>query len=91
MISVRTVNGVQTITLDEGDWQFRRIGWAPWTATHVPTDTVIPTGTTDVNEARLVARAQILDQPPAAAEAVRYTVESRFNRRFGPHRQGEPR
>lgn len=89
MISVRTVDGVQTITHDEGDWQFQRIDWGQWTATHVPTSAVIATETSDLAEARQVARQQIPGQAVVPAAAARYTVESRFNRRFGEHRRGE--
>ena len=90
VISVSVRNGVKTSTLDEGDWTYERTGWAgPWTATHPATETVIETGTSDIDDAKRTAREQCPALFPAPAPlAARYTVESRFDRRFASHRSG---
>lgn len=94
MISKSIVAGVETITHDEGAWRIQRVGqWSPWVATHVPTGTVVDTGETQIDAARAVVRvrdAELCGETPPAGPAARYTVESRFNRRFAG-RRGEPR
>lgn len=93
MISTRTVDGVTTTTIEEGDWQFQRPGWgAAWVATHLPSGTAIETKQQELAGARSVARELMPDLAPAEpAVPVRYTVDSRFDRRFTGHRRGDPR
>lgn len=94
VISVSVRDGVKTSTLVEGDWEFKRVGWAnPWTATHEPTGIVLKTGKADLTEAKQAARSLAPHMFPTETvePGVRYTVEPRFDRRFTGHRQGEPR
>lgn len=74
-MSVRVIDGVQTTTHDEGDWQIQRVGqWSPWTATHTPTGTVIDTGATDLADAKQAVREQRPDLCVTAAPTGTYTV-----------------
>lgn len=92
VMSTSIRDGIQVATIVEGDWQIERRGWvSPWTATHTPTGTVIHTEVGDPAEAWRVTREQRPDLfPEPAASGARYTVESRFDRRFSGHRQGDP-
>lgn len=75
MISTRTIDGVETVTHDDGVWRFERVGrWATFTATHAPTGTVIETGATGYDDAKRVARTQRPDLFAEAKPTSSYTV-----------------
>ena len=77
MIRTREVDGVQTLTHDEGTWLFERVGqWAAWTATHTPTGIAFDTKLTDLDDVRRAVHELVPDLYPTPAEpvGVRYTV-----------------
>lgn len=75
MISMSTVDGVETVTHDDGVWQFVRVGmWSPWTATHAATGAVIETGVSGYDDAKRVVCARRPDLFAEATPASSYTV-----------------
>lgn len=94
-IRTTTIDGVMTTTIDEDGWLYTKAGYAPWTATHERSGTVIDTRKDEIAAARQVAADAEADLPaePAtetAQPAFTFTVATRFSRRFGAHRSGEP-
>lgn len=94
MITTTNYGGVQTTTIEEGDWRYTRGGWAnPWTVTHTPSGITFTIGKTTIVEVREAVRdlAPDLFTETEPVETAQYTVEPKFDREFTGHRRGEIR
>lgn len=56
VIRVSMNGGVKTSTIVEGDFQFQRVGWGPWAATHGPSGAVFEPGMSDLDDTRRAVR-----------------------------------
>lgn len=75
MISQRTIGGVKTTTIEEGDWRYQRVGWGgPWVVTHVPSGTVVEHGKSELPDVKQAVRTLRPDLCAEVASTARYDV-----------------